>query len=432
MILLVVMWVLLILTVIAWTYARQAQMEIKMTQFQTDSVRAYYLARAGVARAMVFIREDKLKDMGVLKDDSLIEVEDKDQNWIYDAPSEAWGWNPDAYGYDPDEEEEDWGAELESARGKFYVQVFDVSGRMNINSAGFENIWRILEILGVEEDYAQALAAAIVDYIDDDDQPTEIDVKGLDNWEFGDPMSEDYYYNPQQDPSSVDAFGPENIMKNGPLSSVEELLLVPGMTEVIFFGEDENENGELDDNEDDGDATPPFDNEDGELQIGLRDFVAVFSGLSDQYSAKPNLNSAPIEVIEALLMVEEDADRGAAKAAEQLIDYRNGGDGFLGTDDDKRFRTIDHTDEGSDGIDKAGIDPSYESLMQQAFGVASDYFTIESTGIVNKVKKTLRVTVLRTFTEEAELGESDRFQFQADEELKEQVELLVIDFEEIG
>ncbi|MCA9426447.1 MAG: hypothetical protein KC994_15310, partial [Candidatus Omnitrophica bacterium] len=91
MILLIVMWVLLILTVIAWTYARQSQMELKMTGFQTDSVRAYYLARAGVARAMVYLREDKLKDMGVLGDDSLIEVDDKDENWVYDAPAEAWG-----------------------------------------------------------------------------------------------------------------------------------------------------------------------------------------------------------------------------------------------------------------------------------------------------------------------------------------------------
>ncbi|MCB9768419.1 MAG: general secretion pathway protein GspK [Candidatus Omnitrophica bacterium] len=433
MILLIVMWVLLILTVIAWTYARQSQMELKMTGFQTDSVRAYYLARAGVARAMVYLREDKLKDMGVLGDDSLIEVDDKDENWVYDAPAEAWGYNPDAYGFDPDEDDEEKiGTEIETARGKFYVRVFDISGNMNLNFARVENVQHLLEILGVEEDYAMALAAAIVDYVDADDQPTIIDEKDIDGWEFGEPLNEDYYYNPHQDPAEIDAFGPEIIMKNAPLNAVEELLLVPGMTEVIFRGEDANGNGELDDNEDDGDETPPFDNEDGELQLGLKDFITVFSGMSEERLGKPNINSAPLEVIEALLWVEDDAGDGAEGAAEKLVDYRNGSDGFLGSDDDKRFRTIDHTDEGSEGIDKSGIDPSYQSLATQAFGVASDYFRIESTAIVNKVKKTLKVTVLRTFTEEVQLGGSDRFEFQRDQIQEEQVKLLVIDFEEVG
>ncbi len=432
MILLIVMWVLLVLTVIAWTYARQSQMELKMTGFQTDSVRAYYLARAGVSRAMVFLREDKLKDKGVLKDDSLIDVEDKDQNWLYDAPGEEWGYNPDAYGYDPEMDEEEIGMEIESARGKFHVRVFDVSGNMNVNFAGHENIQHLLEVLGVEEGYAQALAAAIVDYIDEDDQPTIIDEKDVDGWEFGEPMNEDYYYNPNQEPSEIDAFGPQKILKNAPLNAVEELLLIPGMTEIIYRGEDENENRELDDNEDDGEELPPFDNEDGELQLGLKDFVTVFAGIADERAGKPNINSAPPEVIESLLWIDKDSSDGAGDAAEKLVEYRNGSDGFLGSDDDKRFRTIDHTDEGSEGIDKSGIDPSYESLIGQSFGVASDYFRIESTGIVNKVKKTLKVTVLRTFTEEVELGESDRFQFRADEEPKEQVEMLIIDFEEEG
>jgi hypothetical protein len=434
MVLMIVLWVLLLLTVIAWTSSRQSQMELRMTGFQTDSVRAYYLARAGISRALVFLREDKLKDHGVLGEEDLIEIDDKDENWLYDAPSESWNFNPDAYGIDPDDDEDEWGATLEGARGFFTTRVEDISGLMNINYATFDHIRRLLEVLGVDEDYAMAMAAAIIDYIDPDDQPTILDEVDVPGWEFGDQSTEDYYYNPGQDPEEIDMAGPERMLKNGPLSAVEELLLVPGMKDVIFYGEDDNGNGELDDNEDDGDLTPPYDNEDGELQLGLKDFVTVFGGLANERGFRPNLNSAPFEVIQALLWGPDEKGDQAEKGADEIVTYRNGNDDFLGSDDDKRFRTLPHTDENNEGIDRAGLDPLLEQIVTQTFGVASDYFRIVSTGEVNEVRKTLKMTVLRTFQEELALegGGAAPSRFDRDEEQVEQVELLVIDFEEEG
>jgi len=436
-ILVIVMWVLLVLTIIAWTYARQSQMEIRMTGFHNNSMRAYYLARAGVARALVYIREDKLKDMGVLGEDNLIEVDDKDENYVYDAPSEEWGFNPDAYGIDKEEDEEDWeGATLETARGHFFVEVEDISGKMNVNLATFEHLWRLIQLTGVEEDYAQALAAAIVDYIDEDDQPTLIDETHIDGWEFGDQSLEAYYYNPHQSPEEVDIFGGAFVMKDAPLDTIEELLLVPGMTEVFYNGEDDNQNGELDDeddyNEDDGYENPPFDNEDGELQKGIRHFVTAYSGIATEQIGRINLNAAPFEVIQAVLWGQEEMGNHAEKSAEDIVKYRNGNDDVLGTDDDKRFRTMPKSDDHADGLDRAGLDPSDQSLVERAFGVASDYFRIKSTGVVNRVKKTIYVTVLRTFTEELELQDDAGFRLSRDKIEPEQVELLIIDFEERG
>ena len=431
-VLVTVIWVLLILTVIAWTYARQCQMELRMAGYQTNSVRAYYLAKAGVSRAMVFLREDKLKDQGVLGEEDLIEVDDKDENYLYDAPSEAWGFNPEAYGIDPSKKEEKWGAEVESARGKLLVKVEDLSGRININTANYQQMRRLLEVCGVEESQAQALGAAIVDFVDNDDQPTIIDEKNVPGWEFGDESNEDYYYNPQQPPDEIDSSGPANAMKNEPLAAVEELLMVPHMTSLIYYGEDENDNGELDDNENDGDESPPFDNADGELQLGIKDFLTVQSGLATERFGKPNLNSAPFEVIQALFWGEDESDDDAIAVAEKIVKYRDGNDDALGSDDDKKFRTLPHSDENKEGIDSAGLDPSEISRAASLFGVASDYFVIHSTGIVNDVKKTLHVTVLRVFTEEAELNESSNERFKRDRIPEEQVKFLVIGFEEEG
>ena len=440
-ILMIVLWVLLILTVIAWTCSRQAQMGLRMTSFQTDSVRAYYLARAGVARAMVFLREDKLKDHGVLGIDDLIDVDDKDQDWLYDAPSEAWGFNPDAYGIDPDEDADEWGATLENARGSFTVEVEDISGRINVNFAVPSQIGHLLTSLGFLGRYSTAMAMAIVDYIDQDDQPTFVEGREAPpGWEFGDLSSEDYYYNPGQSRDEVDTLGPRFVMKNGPLACVEELLLIPGMTDHIYYGEDLNGNGELDENEDDGDESPPNDNADGELQLGLRDYVTVFSGLSSQVGAKVNINSAPYDVLRAQSVVTTDTQdideyiERSIRIADKIIDYRNGNDGILGTDDDRKFRTLPHTDENDEGVDKAGLTPEEEAIVNNRFGVASDYFRIRATGEVNEVKKTLKVTVVRTFQEELELDQ-DRgtgSRFDRERERVEQVRLLIIDFEEEG
>lgn len=431
-ILVTVIWVLLILTVIAWTYARQCQMELKMTGYQTNSVRAYYLAKAGVARAMVYLREDKLKDQGVLGEEDLIKVDDKDENYLYDAPSESWGFNPDAYGIDPDKKESKWGAEVDEARGTLLVRVEDLSGRLNLNTATYPQMRRLLEVCGVEEKQAQALGAAIVDFVDADDQPTIIDEKDVPGWDYGEESNEDYYYNPRQSPEEIDTFGPSNPMKNEPLAAVEELLLVPHMTSLVYYGEDENHNGELDDNEDDGDETPPDDNSDGKLQLGIKDYLTVQSGLSTEKNGKPNLNSAPLEVIQALLWGEEESEDDAADIAEKITKYRNGSDEVLGSDDDRKFRTLPHSDENKEGIDQAGLDPGDISRAAGMFGVASDYFIIHSTGIVNNVKKTLNVTVFRFFKEEAELNDASNERFKRDREPEEQVKFLVISFEEEG
>jgi len=70
----------------------------------------------------------------------------------------------------------------------------------------------------------ESIADAIMDWIDEDDEPREYGA------EF------DYYQTLQ----------PPYAPKNGPLETVEELLLVRGMTPELLFGRDLNRNGFLD------------------------------------------------------------------------------------------------------------------------------------------------------------------------------------------
>lgn len=70
---------------------------------------------------------------------------------------------------------------------------------------------------------------------------------------------------------------PSRLNKGAPFETVDELRLVYGATLDLLLGEDINRNGSLDGNEDDGDQSAPHDNQDGQLQPGLWEYVTVYS-----------------------------------------------------------------------------------------------------------------------------------------------------------
>ncbi len=116
----------------------------------------------------------------------------------------------------------------------------DEGGKLDLNTAPAA----LLEKL---PDMTPDVAAAIIDWRDSDDETTP-----------GGAESDYYLRRPE----------PYNA-KNGPFETVGELAMVAGVTDELLFGEDANRNGRLDDNENDGDARPPNDNRDGQLNAGL-------------------------------------------------------------------------------------------------------------------------------------------------------------------
>ncbi len=106
----------------------------------------------------------------------------------------------------------------------------DESTRLNLNSLLIADVsvdgggrQLLMGLPGMTEQ----IADAILDWLDEDDEPRE----------FGAEL--DYY-------SSLD---PPYAPKNGPLASVEEVLLIRGISPWLLFGPDGNRNGVLDDHE---------------------------------------------------------------------------------------------------------------------------------------------------------------------------------------
>jgi type II secretory pathway component PulK len=110
--------------------------------------------------------------------------------------------------------------------------VVDESGKINLNSllqidpsgnAGSQMLMMLPNM-------TQEIANSILDWMDTDDTPRQ-------------GGSENDYYSGQSPPYQC---------KNGPFDSLEELLLVSGVTPQLLFGNDRNRNGVLDPGEDDG------------------------------------------------------------------------------------------------------------------------------------------------------------------------------------
>lgn len=132
--------------------------------------------------------------------------------------------------------------------------LMDESAKLNLNSLpklGLTND-QINEKLMKIPNVTIEIADAILDWMDSDDTKNPYGAE-----------SETY-----------EQMSPPYKAKNGPFETIDELLLVNGITPTLLYGEDANRNGLLDPNENDGDLSPPLDNADGVLDHG---FVAYFT-----------------------------------------------------------------------------------------------------------------------------------------------------------
>lgn len=154
------------------------------------------------------------------------------------------------------------------------IIITDETGRLNINALVRPNgeyngsvqraLLRLLRgpAFGLTDEQAQDILDAIKDWIDKDDEPTR----------FG---AESSYYKEQ---------GLERGAKNGPLDFLEELLMVKGVNEALFYGK--------------------------EGRAGLRDFLRL------RGTERVNINTAPAEILQAL------GENVPWESVEALLEYR--------------------------------------------------------------------------------------------------------------
>lgn len=173
----------------------------------------------------------------------------------------------------------------------------------------------------------ETLAEALLDWIDPDD----------DQRESG---AERDYYTSLEPPYSP---------RNGPLGSIEELLLVRGVTPALLFGADLNRNGVIDGNEQNLASIDNVDNSNGVLNRGWAAYLTVDSAEANvRPDGKPKIdvNMDNLEELHKQLLEVLDKDQ-----ADFIIAFRQGG-AYTGTDAAKPIsgQTLDLTQKGNEKL----------------------------------------------------------------------------------
>ncbi|QPJ66242.1 MAG: general secretion pathway protein GspK [Candidatus Nitrohelix vancouverensis] len=204
--LMAVLWLLVILMALASEFAFSMKTEVNATRNYKDDLEAYFLAKSGVQLAMAeIIRKAKFHSIH------------PELGWISGIPAQS-GTSVSAGEEETQEFFEINRDDIELGQGTVTYSITDENGKIGVNTASREAIIKVLAALGLEVGQDRDIIAdSILDWIDDNDTHR---LNGAEN----------DYYQSQTPPYKA---------KNGRIESINELLLVRGVTPELFYGSDE-------------------------------------------------------------------------------------------------------------------------------------------------------------------------------------------------
>lgn len=107
--------------------------------------------------------------------------------------------------------------------------------------------------------------------------------------------------------------------ENGTIHDLDDLLLIETMDVFSLYGEDQNRNGILDPNEDDGDESWPPDDYNGELDRGLAPYLTCYSSarnVTSEGEERVNINTASAQDISSK------APQITQQQADSIVEHR--------------------------------------------------------------------------------------------------------------
>src|SRR4030043_245933 len=212
------------------------------------------MAEGGVQRAIVDL---------IYKHDPKIQQMRKTQK-SEEIPADKKEWVTDGRSYS-----------LPFDQGGCEIRIMSEAGKVNINTVSEMMLRKIIDQLGLEKEARDIVVDSILDWRDPDDFYR---VNGAEN---------DYYKSFKE---------PYNC-KNGNLDSIEELLLVRGVTSDLFYGRKEIKKGEEGMKVD---------------RVGLKDIFSIYSS-----GEQIDINSATPLVLRYVLGIPEEVSRLIVKAREE-------------------------------------------------------------------------------------------------------------------
>lgn len=365
-ILVLTLWMVVVLGLISASMLEEIHLELKIARLQRNDLEAMALARAGLARGIVDLRNDYWMDR--LR-----------QGQPFDSLGEVWARS----GRDRRDDDR---IEVPMGRGTFSVWVDDESAKLPLNvvapSPHPNLMTSVLIELGMEKKDAGIVASAIRDYVDPDDvaQPPGTG-------------KEDEYYSAQIAEATkvrwnAERDAPLYRCKNAPFSSVDELLQVPGVTPELFYGVDPEQELPLNPiaqlkarEEDDRRARRR-----NERKLGLRDVFSVHS------PGAVNLNTADEFTLRIAIQALVNTPELAASYTEKIMNARKVEAGSIFTNDNV-FRSVQDLSRVS------GLPPQLFSGLTRVIplGVRSDVYRIHALGEVGASQHLICAVVRRSY-----------------------------------
>jgi general secretion pathway protein K len=251
--LIMVLWVIAILTVVVFEFCFAMRTEVQITNNYKEELQCYAMAEGGIERAiteLIYNRDPRIQQIRR----TLVSQESaQDQKeWVTDGRSYPLPFN----------------------QGTCEIRIMSEAGKVNINMVSEFMLRKIVGQLGLEGEARDTVVDSILDWRDPDDFHR---VNGAEN---------DYYQSLKE---------PYNC-KNGNLDSIEELLLVRGVTPDLFYGRKgikKEEEGPVD-------------------RIGLKDIFSIYS-----FGEQIDINSATPLVLNVVLGIPEEVSQQVVKAREE-------------------------------------------------------------------------------------------------------------------
>jgi general secretion pathway protein K len=195
--LILVLWTFAAVAVLAAEFARAMHDEAASTRNFKESERARMVAMAGISEAILALQADRRSP----------QQEDADLFGDDEAPDPVRALS---YG------DGRW-VDATFREHRYQVRVIDEAGKLSLNLVDGQVLRTVFDNLDIDDDAAETIADSIVDWRDDDDLHL---TNGAES---------DYY----------EGLARPYRAKNAAFDSVEELLLVRGVTRDIFYGHDE-------------------------------------------------------------------------------------------------------------------------------------------------------------------------------------------------
>jgi general secretion pathway protein K len=192
-----VLWVLTLLSVIAGEFCFAMRTEVNITRNFKEQTTAYYIALAGVNRAI----GELIRNEVILQQVGQPKVEEEEEVQEGEEEQDRWRINVDI-------------PPVPYGKGQFKVEIGNERGKININEANEALLKIMLSGFDIDEQQKNIIVDSIIDWRDDNN------LYRLNG-------AEDDYYKSLPEPYEC---------KDGDFDSVEELLMVRGITPEIFYG----------------------------------------------------------------------------------------------------------------------------------------------------------------------------------------------------